>query len=152
MSSLNKCQFIGNLGKDPEVRVIGQDTKVATFSLACSESYTNRAGEKVETTEWINIVIWGKLADVVEKYVHKGDKLYVCGKLMNRSYESQDGTKKYITEIKADELIMLTPRTQGGQQSSNQSASQSPSEYFKPKTNEPQRITAPDENPDDLPF
>lgn len=147
MNSLNKCQFIGNLGKDPEVRVIGeQQTKVAQFSVACSDSYQNKAGEKVEATEWVNVVAWGKLAEIIEKFVHKGDKIYVCGKMVTRSYDAQDGTKKYITEIKADEILMLS-----GKPSADQHSSVPYQSAVSPNT-APERIKKEDEDPSDLPF
>ena len=101
---VNKVILIGNVGKDVEVQEVGT-TKVAKFSLATSESYTKN-GEKVTNTEWHNITIWGKLADVCEKYVKKGDKLFLEGKIQYREYE-KDGVKKYFTEINAYSMQML---------------------------------------------
>lgn len=124
MNSLNQCQFIGNIGKEPEIKQIGEN-KVAQFSLACSDSYTNKGGEKVENTEWVNIVVWGKLAEIVEKYVKKGDKIYVSGKLHTRSYES-NGEKKYVTNVNADSLLMLGSKSQP-----QQPAQQEPKEIRK---------------------
>ena len=106
MKSLrNSVQLIGNLGKDPEVKTFG-DKKKASFSIATTDSYKNQKGEKVEDTQWHNVVIWGSLVDVVEKYLKKGQEVCVEGKLMHRSYEA-DGEKKFITEINVNDLLML---------------------------------------------
>lgn len=118
MSSLNKCTFIGNVGKDPEVKTMNGGDQVANFSLACTDKWTAKNGEKKEKTEWVNIVIFGKLCKVVENYVKKGSKLYVSGKLRTRSYE-KDGQTKYMTEVVLDgfssELIMLDSKGGGGE-------------------------------------
>jgi single-strand DNA-binding protein len=106
MKSLrNSVQLIGNLGKDPEVKIYG-DRKRATFTLATNESYKNDKGEKVQNTQWHNIVIWGSLASVAQKYLKKGQEICLEGKLIQRSYES-GGQKKYITEITVNDLLML---------------------------------------------
>ncbi len=104
---MNKILLIGRVGQDPDVHKFDNGNKVAKFSLATTERYKNRAGEKVEETTWFNIVIFGKLADVVEKYVHKGDLLALEGKVKNRSYDDKDGNKKYITEVVVDSMEML---------------------------------------------
>jgi single-strand DNA-binding protein len=135
MNSLNQCQFIGNLGKDPEVKEINGN-KVAQFSLACSESYTNKAGEKIDATEWVNIVAWGKLAEIIEKWVKKGDKVYVSGKHTTRQYE-KDGVKHFSVAINADSLLMLGSK---------------PTDQNQLAQSAPERIKAQDESPDDLPF
>lgn len=111
--SLNKVQLIGNVGKDPEVRYLDSGIAVAQFPLATTErGYTLANGTQVpERTEWHNIVLWRGLAEVAEKYVHKGDKLYIEGKIKTRSYDDQNGIKRYITEIFADNMEMLTPRS-----------------------------------------
>jgi single-strand DNA-binding protein len=111
--SINKVILVGNVGKDPEVRHLESSVSVANFPLATSESYTNKAGEKVTQTEWHNIVCWRGLATVVEKYVKKGSQLYIEGRIRTRNYE-QDGVKKYITEIYADEMQMLGKKDDGG--------------------------------------
>ena len=105
--SINKVILVGNVGKDPEIRHLDNNVAVANFPLATSETYTNKNGEKVTTTEWHNIVAWRGLADVCEKYVQKGRQLYIEGKIRTRSYDAQDGTKRYMTEIYADALQML---------------------------------------------
>lgn len=112
MASLNKCMFIGNLGKDPEVRTMQNGSKVANLSLACSESWKDKStGEKKERTEWVRVVIFGQLADVVEKYAFKGSKLYVCGQMQTRKWTDQAGVEKYSTEIVLQgfggELVLL---------------------------------------------
>lgn len=107
MTSLrNNVQLIGRLGNEPEVRTFDSGKKMVTFSLATNDPYTNAQGEKIEDTQWHNIVAWGKKVDIVESYLNKGDEIAMSGKLINRSYE-KDGVKKYITEISMNELLMM---------------------------------------------
>ncbi len=107
MKSLrNSVQLIGRLGKDPEVKSFGEK-KRATFSIATTEVYKNQKGEKVQDTQWHNVVIWGKLAGIAEKYLRKGAEVAVEGRLIHRMYENQDGEKRYITEISVNDLVML---------------------------------------------
>ena len=110
--SVNKVILIGNVGKDPDVRYLDSGVAVATFSLATTErGYTLQNGTQVpDRTEWHNIVLWRGLAQMAEKYVHKGDKLYIEGKIRSRSYDDQNGVKRSIVEIFADNMEMLTPR------------------------------------------
>jgi len=109
--SVNKVILIGNLGKDPEVRRLENGGIVANFPLATSETYTDRTtGEKRDTTDWHTIVLWRGLAEVAEKYVRKGQKVYVEGKLKTRSWTDKEGISRYTTEIVADELTILSPR------------------------------------------
>ncbi len=117
--SVNKVILIGNVGKDPEVRYLEGGTAVANFPLATSESYKNKSGEKVTSTEWHNIVIWRGLAEVVEKYVKKGSQLYIEGRIRTRSWEDKEGNKRYTTEIYGDNMQMLGRRgeNEGGGQS-----------------------------------
>jgi single-strand DNA-binding protein len=105
--SVNKVILVGNVGKDPDVRHLEGGTSVASFPLATSETYKNKSGEKVTTTEWHNIVVWRGLAEVAEKYVKKGSQLYIDGRIRTRSYDDKDGNKRYFTEIFADTLRML---------------------------------------------
>ena len=122
--SLNKVMLIGNVGQDPEVRYLDNGApgaKVATFRLATTERYKDRAGELKENTEWHSIVAWRSTADVVEKYVRKGTQLYIEGRLRTRSWDNQNGNKRYATEILADTLQLLgkkadNPASQGGYQ------------------------------------
>ena len=110
--SVNKVILIGNVGKDPDVRYLDSGVAVATFSLATTErGYTLQNGTQVpDRTEWHNIVLWRGLAQTAKKYVHKGDKLYIEGKIRSRSYDDQNGVKRSIVEIFADNMEMLTPR------------------------------------------
>ena len=117
--SLNKVTLIGNLGSDPEVRSTGSGTRVATLSLATSRQWTSPAGERQEKTEWHRVVLWNNnkgsgLADVAEKYMKKGDKLYVEGQIEYRTWEDREGNTRYTSEIRAREVIMLSPRAGGG--------------------------------------
>ena len=109
--SLNKVTLIGNLGADPEVRSTTGGTRVATFSLATSRSWNNQQGDRQEKTEWHRCVVWNtkgsQLADIVEKYVKKGDKIYVEGRIEYRQWQDKDGQTRYSTEINVRELIML---------------------------------------------
>lgn len=97
--SLNRVELIGNCGRDPEVRHTQSGDKVATLSLAMSETWKGRDGEKKERTEWATVVVWGPLADVVERYVKKGSKLYVAGSLATRKWQAKDGQDRYTTEV-----------------------------------------------------
>lgn len=106
MSSVNKVILLGNIGKDPEVRET-KSGKVANLVLATSERYTDKSGQKQENTEWHNLVVFGKLADVVTKYVKKGDKLYVEGSITTRKWEDKEGNTRYNTDIKVRDLTML---------------------------------------------
>ncbi len=103
----NKIQLIGHLGNAPEIKNTESGKKLARFSIATNESYRNSVGEKVTETTWHILVAWGKIADIVEKYLNKGSEVAVEGKLINRSYTDKDGTKKYITEVQVNELLML---------------------------------------------
>lgn len=114
MSGVNKVILVGRLGKDPEVRNLDNGAIVANFSIATSESYKDRTtGEKKESTEWHNIVLWRGLAEIAQKYVHKGDLVYIEGKLKTRSWE-KDGVTRYMTEVIADNMTMLGSRGGGG--------------------------------------
>ena len=119
--SVNKVILIGNVGKDPDVRYLDNHVCVANLTLATTErGYTAQNGTQVpDRTEWHNLVFWRGLAETVEKYVHKGDKLYVEGNIRNRSYDDQNGVKRYVTEIFVDSMEMLTrpqQKTDGPQQ------------------------------------
>ena len=103
----NKVQLIGNQGNAPEVKTTESGKKLARFSVATNESYRNAKGEKVTETTWHNLVAWGKVADIAEKYLTKGSEIAIEGKLINRSYTDKDGNKKYITEVQVNELLML---------------------------------------------
>jgi single-strand DNA-binding protein len=103
----NKVQLIGNLGNAPEVKTLESGKKMARFSVATNESYRNAKGEKITETQWHNLVAWGKVAEIVEKYLAKGKEVMIEGKLVNRSYNDKDGNKKFITEVQVNEILML---------------------------------------------
>jgi len=103
----NSVQLIGRLGKDPEVKTLDNGNMVATFSMATSDYYKNAEGEKVEDTQWHNVVAWGKKAELVSDYLKKGNEVAVEGKLIHRSYETSNGDKRYITEINMNEMVMF---------------------------------------------
>jgi single-strand DNA-binding protein len=139
MSGVNKVILLGYVGKDPEVRYLEGGVPVAKFTLATTESYKNKEGQRVEQTEWHNIVLWRGLAEVVEKYVKKGKQLYIEGKIRTRTY-GEENNKKYFTEIIADTMTMLG----GGKSDENGARS---SETVSTTTS-----TVSDAPADDLPF
>ncbi len=103
----NKVQLIGNLGNAPEIKTTESGKKLAKFSVATNETYQNSKGEKVKETQWHNLIAWGKIAEIAEKYLSKGSEVAIEGKLVNRNYEDKEGNKKYITEIQINELLLL---------------------------------------------
>lgn len=145
MSGVNKVILVGRLGKDPEVRNLDNGATVCNFTMATSESYKDKTtGEKKEITEWHNIVLWRGLADVAAKYLHKGDQVYIEGKLRTRSWE-KEGVTRYTTEIIGDNMTMLGSRSSGSSSSADYAAapSRSSSDEFK---------SSADNATDDLPF
>ena len=121
MSGVNKVILVGRLGKDPEVRNLESGVSVANFTMATSETYRDKtSGDRKEVTEWHNIVLWRGLADVAQKYLHKGDMVFIEGKLRTRSWE-KDGVTRYTTEVIADNMTMLSSRGGGGSSSSGDS-------------------------------
>lgn len=110
MAGVNKAILIGNLGRDPEVRTLESGVKVASFPIATTERFTGRNGEKTEHTEWHNIVVWRGLADVAERYLRKGNSVYIEGRIRTREWDDKDGNKRYTTEIIADNMTMLGGR------------------------------------------
>ena len=112
--SVNKVILVGNVGKDPETRYLDESTAITKFSMATSETYRNKNGERVSTTEWHNVVLWRGLAQVAEKYVKKGTQIYIEGKIKTRTYDDADGNKKYITEIVGDQMQLLGRRPDDG--------------------------------------
>lgn len=105
--------LIGNLGRDPEITTFENGVKKATFTLATTESYKNREGQRVDQTEWHNIVLWRGLAEVAHNYLTKGSQVFIEGKIRTRSYDDKDGNKRYITEIMGDNMTMLGGRREG---------------------------------------
>lgn len=145
--SVNKVILVGNAGKDAEVRYIDSGVAVATFSLATSETYTSKTGEKVTNTEWHNIVVWRGLAEMAGKYIQKGKQLYIEGKLRTRSYDDKDGIKRYTTEVLADTIQMLGRKDD----TINSTSSNDYQKTETPTINEVKNIDA-DDSTDDLPF
>ncbi len=103
----NKVQLIGNVGNDPEIKNLDGGKKVANLTIATNDSYKNDKGEKVEQTEWHKVVAWGKTAEIIEKFVTKGKEIAIEGKLTHRSYDDKNGEKRYITEVVANEVLLL---------------------------------------------
>jgi len=103
----NKVQLIGNVGNEPEVKTFGEGKKVANLTIATNDFYINDKGDKVEQTEWHRVTAWGKVADIIEKYVKKGKEIAIEGKLTHRSYDDKDGNKRYITEVVANDILLL---------------------------------------------
>jgi single-strand DNA-binding protein len=112
MKGVNKVTLLGNLGKDPDIQVLEGNIKVAKFSLATTESYKDDKGETHSTTEWHTVVLWRGLAELAGKYLRKGSLVYLEGKIKTRHYDDKDGNKKYVTEIIAEQLIMLDRKTE----------------------------------------
>ena len=143
MAGINRVILVGNLGKDPDVITFENGVKKASFSLATSESYKNKEGNRVDQTEWHNIVMWRGLADIAERFLRKGNQIYLEGKLKTRSYEL-DGNKKYITEIFVDNMTML-----GSRRDSSEVPPEIAAQQTKSDKQQDQEIDAPK---DDLPF
>lgn len=142
---VNKVILIGNVGADPEVRYLDGGVAVANLRLATTESYKNKNGEKVDQTEWHNIVLWRGLAEIVEKYVKKGMRLYIEGRIRTRSWDDQNGVKRYTTEIYADNMQMLSFGRQDGSDMPNRTTAANAASSV------PMNTPAPDDS-DDLPF
>lgn len=137
--SVNKVILVGNVGRDPEIRTMESGTKYARFSVATNETYTDKQGQRQTQTEWHNIIVWGKQAEIVEQYVKAGKLLYIEGRLRTSSYE-KDGIKRYTTDIQCDKFRFLGPN-QSAQEGAP--APQPPSHEVK---------SSPIPEPDDLPF
>ena len=138
---LNLCQFIGRLGKDPEIRYMPNGNAVANFSIACGDDYKDKnTGQKVEQTNWINVVIFGKLAEIVQQYVHKGSKIYISGKHVTRKWQDQSGQDRYTTEIVAGDMQMLDGKPEGSSSGQNdQQYNQAPQQQQRPQQSAPQQ-------------
>ena len=152
-ASLNKVTLIGNLGQDPEMRTFESGATLARFTLATNETYKNRSGELVKRTEWHNISMWRGLAEVAEKYLKKGNRVYIEGKIRSRTYEDNDKIMRKVYEIEANEMIMLSgPNESSGQGNQSQSTGSNSSQYDQapPAQNQAQDSSA--EMDDDLPF
>ncbi|MFY0626427.1 MAG: single-stranded DNA-binding protein [Reichenbachiella sp.] len=150
MAGVNKVILLGNLGRDPEVRHLENGRAVANFSIATSETYKNKQGEKVTNTEWHNVVLWTPLAEIAEKYMKKGNQVYIEGKLTSRSYEDKEGVTKYITEVVGRELTLLG----GPRQDDNSNARAEAAPQAQVASTETTLETSANESSeiDDLPF
>lgn len=156
---INKVILVGNVGVDPEVRTTESGVKVARLRLATSERYTDKqSGERKELTEWHTIILWRGLADVVDRFVHKGSQLYIEGRLRTREWTDKDNVKRYTTEILADNMQLLGSRSdnQGGAAPAatpyQQPAAQPYQQTAAPAPAAPAAIPTPQDDPDDLPF
>lgn len=107
MASLNQCNFIGNLGKDPEIRYMPNGDPVANFSIGCNENWKDKNGDKQERTEWVRVSAFGKLAEIIGEYLKKGSQVFISGRMQTRKYHDKDGNDRYTTEIVANEMKML---------------------------------------------
>ena len=148
---INKVILVGNLGKDPEVQTF-ETYKKATFSLATTEHSRDKEGNEVQHTEWHNIVMWRGLAEIAEQYLRKGGQVYIEGKIRTRSYDTKEGQKKYITEIQADNLILLGGRKDGGENTSQPQSFSSTSHPALPVVPPITEPSAQQNDHDDLPF
>lgn len=147
--SLNRAEFIGNLGSDPEIKLLENGTKLAKFSIAVTETWKDKAGEKQQRTEWISVVCFSKISDVIETYLKKGHKVYISGKWMTNNWETENGEKRSRTELNLREMIMLSTRSESAQQYNEQSQSQQ-QQTPPPQTSEQNASTG--DNDGDLPF
>ncbi|PKV62510.1 single-stranded DNA-binding protein [Pontibacter ramchanderi] len=155
MASVNKVILIGNLGKDPEVRHLEGGVAVARFPIATSETFKDKNGERQERTEWHNIVLWRGLAEVAEKYLRKGQSVFIEGKIRTNSYQDKEGVQRYSTEIVADNMTMLSAREggNGGTGSFQGGASSQPSGQSSAAASGKGNASAfQNDEPDDLPF
>jgi len=151
MASVNKCTFIGNLGKDPDMKYTASGEAICNFSIACSESWKDKqTGEKKELTEWVRISFFGKLAEICGQYLKKGSQVYVEGSMRTRKWTDKDGQERYTTEIRGDEMKMLGGKQDGGQrQQSSDDYAPAPQRQAQEKPVQRQSF---DDLGDDIPF
>lgn len=115
-NDLNQCNFIGRCGQDPEIRYTPSGTAVANFTLAVNEQYKDKSDKVIQFTEWVRVTAWARLAEIIGEYCHKGDRLFISGRMKTRSWEDRDGNKRYTTEIHADKMQMLDTKKQDTRQ------------------------------------
>jgi single-strand DNA-binding protein len=151
--SVNKVILIGNLGKDPEVKYTPQGTAVAKITLATNESFKDKSGQWQERTEWHNVVLWQRLAEIAGEYLKKGNKVYIEGRLQTRSWDDkQTNQKKYMTEVVGNTMVLLTGRGEsGGEGFSNRSQNAAP-DHFDQRAPEPEPAAASPITDEDIPF
>jgi single-strand DNA-binding protein len=143
MKSVNKVILIGNLGKDPEVKYTPQGTAVAKLTLATNERFKGKDGNWQDRTEWHNIVLWARLAEIAGEYLKKGGKVYIEGRLQTRSWDDkQTGQKKYMTEVVASDLVLLSGRGEGGEYTASRAASAANGNDFDQRGHEPEHAAA----------
>jgi|SRR6056300_556950 single-strand DNA-binding protein len=153
MPSVNKVILLGNLGRDPELRFLPNGDAVCNFSIATTDSWKDKAGEKQEKTEWHNIVMYRKLAEIAGEYLKKGRPVYLEGRLQTRKWQTKDGQDRYTTEIVADNMQMLGGRDAGTQSTSKNEFNQEPKKNDSPsKTDDSSAASSFDEFEDDIPF
>lgn len=162
MGSLNKVMLIGNLGRDPELRSTPGGTQVANFSLATTENFTDRGGNRQERTEWHRVVLWGKLAEIAGQYLSKGRQVYIEGRLQTREWEDKQGQKRQTTEVVGTTMVMLGGRgeSRGPARDEGASPQYQPAEASGPQSRETGGFGGGNEDPsmapiqedDDLPF
>ncbi len=143
MSGVNKVILLGNLGSDPEVRTLESGTKVANFNIATNEFYKDRSGERQKRTEWHRLSLWDRLAEIAEEYLKKGNQVYVEGRLRTRQWEDKEGNNRSTTEIRVDNMVMLSGKSMDAPQTSTQSSNES---------NMQESSSPAAEAEDDLPF
>ena len=147
MANLNNCNLIGNVGQDPQIKRFESGDKVATFAIAVTEKYNDRNGNRQEKTEWINLVVNGKLVEVVEQYVRKGTQLYVSGKLTTRKYTNANGEEKTISEIRVRDIVLLGSKPEASEAPARPARPAAPAPAPAPEAPAPEA-----DNSDDLPF
>lgn len=145
MASLNQCNFIGNLGRDPEMRYMPDGSAIANFSIACTENWKDKSGAKQERTEWVRVSVFGKLAEICGEYLKKGSSVFISGRMQTREWADKEGVKRYTTEIVADTMKMLG--TKGSTEASSPQPSQSTEQQ-----NEQKAPAGFDDFEDDIPF
>lgn len=148
MSGVNKVILVGRLGKDPEVRHLESGAAVANFPMATSETYKDKQGNKQESTEWHNIVLWRGLAEIAEKYLTKGNLVYIEGKLKTRNWQDKDGNTRYTTEVVGDNMTMLGSKNDGDNSSSNANQESGSNTRKQPA----EKVELEEDESDDLPF
>ena len=147
--SVNKVILLGNLGKDPEVKYTPQGTPVAKLALATNERFKDKSGEWQDRTEWHNVVLWQRLAEIAGEYLKKGSKVYIEGRLQTRSWDDkQTNQKKYMTEVVASDLVLLGGRGEGGETHARGAAANS----FDQRTPEPEAVASTPITDEDIPF
>ena len=151
---INKVILVGNLGQDPELRYTGSGTAVCNMRLATNESYKDSNGQMVDKTEWHSVVAWSRLAEICGEYLKKGSQVYFEGSLQTRSYDDKEGVTKWITEIKAKEMMMLSGRGEGGFGGGGGGNGSFQSAPSRPQQQQPAAAPSADsfEPDDDLPF